>query len=210
MPAKPSPRATLASRVRAWLPILVVGAVLAVAGVVAIPLGGWDTVQLQSAVIPEQSVGDTFVGNRLAISIDDLYLTDDFPDDYTETKPGESFLVVVATLEGLTAEPESPISIGPPSPFTIDGLMNLDERPGYGDLTVFLKRDGTFEPVLSPGVPDTLLFVFTVRSGQFAQGDVLRIGLTDATPEKADIIDGTRWVDEHVAVEVSTTVRDDR
>jgi hypothetical protein len=190
--------------------MIAVAGVLAIAGVAAIPLGGWDTVQLESAVIPEQAVGDTFVGNRLAVSIDDLYLTDDFPDDYTETEPGESFLVVVATMEALTAEPESPLSIGPPNPLAIDELMSIDERPDYSDLTVFLERDATFEPVLNPGVPDTLLFVFTVPSGRYSDGDVVRIGLTDATPEQADIIEGTRWIDEHVAVEVPIAVRDDR
>ena len=201
---------SLASRVRAWLPVIIGAGVLAIAGVIAIPLGGWDTVQLQSAVIPEQPVGEPYVGNRLIVSIDDVYLTDDFPDDYTETEPGESFLIVVATMEAVTAEPESPISIGPPNPFTIDGLISIDEAPGYDDLSVFLERDGTYLPVLNPGVPDTVLFVFTVSSSDYADGDQLRIGLTDATPEEADIIEGTRWIDEHVAVEVSITVRDER
>lgn len=201
---------TFRSQVRPWLPVIVVAGILAVAGIVAIPLGGWDTVQLQSAVVPEHPVGEPFIGNRLAVTIEDLYLTDDFPDDYTETEPGQSFLVVVATMEALTDEPETPITVGPPNPFTIPDLIGIDERLEFGALTVFLERDGDYEPDLSPGVPDTLLFVFAVPQQRYADGDVLRIGLTDATPQEADIIEGTRWVDHHVAVEVPIAVRDDR
>jgi hypothetical protein len=203
-----SSRATLASRVRGWLPVVITAGVLAVAGVVAIPLGGWDTVQLESEIIPEHPVGEPFTAHRLSVSIDDLYVTDDHPDAYTEVEPGQSFLVLVATMEGLTAEPESPLRS--PYPFTLPGWISIDEDPDLTEVTTYLQRDGSPFPTLSPGVPETLLIVFPVASADYSDGDVVRIGITDATPEKADIISGTRWVDEHVAVEVPIAVRDER
>jgi hypothetical protein len=203
-----SSRATVASRVRSWLPVAVVAGVAAIAGVVAIPLGGWDTVQLESAIIPEHPVGEPFIAHRLSVSIDDLYLTDDHPDDYTEVEPGQSFLILVTTMEGLTAEPEHPLRS--PYPFTFPGWITLDENPDLSEVEMYLERDGSFGAVLSPGVPDTLLIVFPVSSSDYSEGDVVRIGITDATPEQADIISGTRWVDQHVAVEVPIAVRDAR
>ena len=46
-------------------------------GVAAIPLGGWDTVELQSAVLPEHPIGEPYPGHRVSTAIDDVYLTDD-------------------------------------------------------------------------------------------------------------------------------------
>ena len=202
------PAETLVSRARPWLPVIVAAGVVAVAGVVAIPLGGWDTVQLESEIIPEHAVGETFAAHRLSVTIDDLYVTDDFPDDYTEAEPGQSFLILVTTMEGLTAEPETPLRS--PYPFTFPGWISLDEYPDLSEVVIFLERDGSSFPVLSPGVPETLLIVFPVSSGEYSEGDIVRVGITDATPEKADIIEGTRWVDEHIAVEVPIAVRDER
>ncbi|MEO8527712.1 MAG: hypothetical protein ABI435_01405 [Pseudolysinimonas sp.] len=198
------------SRVRAWLPVIVVVGVAAIAGVVAIPLGGWDTVQLQSAVIPEQPVGEPYVGHRLSTSIDDAYLTDASPDGHSEADPGQTFLVVEATMEAVRTEPEFPLGDTDFYAFTIPGVLELGTPIPILDYSTVLKRDGTFGPSLIPGVPDTVVFVFTVPVTAFAGGDVVHIGVTDASPEKANLFSGTRWVKPHVAVEVSITVRDER
>ena len=42
------------SQLKAWMPVIVAGGVLAAGALVAIPFGGWDTVQLRSAQVPEQ------------------------------------------------------------------------------------------------------------------------------------------------------------
>jgi hypothetical protein len=204
------PAETLASRVRTWLPVIAAAGVVALAGVVAIPLGGWDTVVLESSVVPEQPVGEVYVGSRVSVSIDDLYLTDTHPDGFSEVEPGETFLVLVATMASETDEPEYPI--GSPSfyPFTIPGVMELEESLDLSSYSTFLERDGSFGPVAIPGLADTMLFVFTVPSSLFEDGEVVRIGVIDATPEEADIIEGTRWVDVHTAVDVPITVRDER
>lgn len=203
MPAEP---ATLAARLRAWRPVLIVAGVLLAAGLVAIPLGGWDTVQLQSRVVPSHPVGEAFAGHRVATSIDGVYLTDDPPDEYTEREPGMTYLVVVTTMENVTKEPELPIWSSDFHPFTIPGVIELGEPLGWDDYEVFLERDLTSNPWLLPGVPEELRVYFPVRTTAFAVGDEIAVGITDADPEEADLYVGTRWVDPHVAVEVAVTI----
>lgn len=205
MPAEPS-RGTLRERLHGWLPVLVVAAVLAVAGVVAIPLGGWDTVQLQSAVVPQQEAGVVYGGNRLATSVDEAYLTDENPDGITEPDPGETYLVVVATMENTTDEPQPPLGSRDFYAITVPGVLELGTAIEYDAHAVYLVRDESYFPTLNPGIPDEVLFLFTVPDDLFAPGDELVVGITDADPEPADLYLGTRWVDPHVAVEVPLTI----
>lgn len=201
---------SLRSAVKAWMPVIVAGGVLAVGGVVAIPLGGWDTVQLQSAIIPEQPIGQPYVGARLSTAIDDVYLTDEHPNGFEEAEPGETWLVVVATMENQLPEPEYPLGSTNFWAFTLPGVIELGESLPSGDYSTLLARDGSFGPVLQPGVPDTVQFVFAVRGSLFAEGDEVRVGLTDAEQQEADIYDGIRWWQPHVAVEVPVVIRDER
>lgn len=197
---------TVRQALRAWRPVLVGVGVLAVAGLVAVPLGGWDEVELQSAVVPEQPLGQPYPGHRLSTAIDDVYLTAEHPDGYTEPDPGTEFLVVVATMENMTAEPQLPFGSSGFYAFTLPGYLELDGDIPLADYSTRLSRDDTNGPSLNPGVPDTVEFVFVVDDGLFAVGDELRIGLTDATPEVADLYSGTRWARPHVAVEVPVVV----
>jgi len=196
--------------VRAWLPVIVAGGALVAGGLVAIPLGGWDTVQLQSAIVPEQQVGEPYAGHRLSTAIDDVYLTDEHPNGYDEPEPGETFLVVVATMENLRDEPQASLGSANFYAFTIPGVVELGTQLPSGSYHVRLVRDGTSGSTLNPGVPDTVMFTFRVSSRLFAGGDEVRIGLTDAIPESADLYDGIRWRRPHVAVEVPITIRDER
>jgi len=208
--ADPDTRPTFREQARSWMPVAVAALVLALGGLVAIPLGGWDTVQLRSAVLPEHPIGQPYDGNRVSTAIDDVYLTDEHPSGFDEPEPGETFLIVVATLENRTAAPESPLGSTSFYAFTIPGVVELGEPLGFDDYAVRLQRDNTPGPWLSPGVPDTVVFVFSVSDALFAENDELRIGLTRATPEKADLYEGTRWARPHVAVEVPVLVRDER
>jgi hypothetical protein len=192
------------------MPVLVAGGVLALGGVVAIPLGGWDTVQLQSAVIPEQPIGQPYVGARLSTAIDDIYLTDEHPDGFSDPDPGETWLVVVATMENLLDEPEIPLGNRSFWAFTIPGVLELGVSLDSGSYSTLLQRDGSYGPRLQPGVPDTVEFVFAVSDRLFSEGDEVRIGLTDAEKQDADIYDGIRWWRPHVAVEVPVVIRDER
>ncbi|MGV3713010.1 hypothetical protein [Pseudolysinimonas sp.] len=196
--------------VKAWMPVIVAGGVLAVGGLVAIPLGGWNTVQLQSTVIPEQPIGQPYVGERLATAIDDVYLTDEHPNGYEELEPGEEWLIVVATLENQTDTPQDPMGSTSFWSFTVPGVVELGEPLSIADYWVRLVRDDTNGAVLSPGVPDTVMFVFRVDDGLFSDGDEVRIGLTDAEAQPADIIEGTRWWQPHIAVEVPVVLREER
>lgn len=200
---------TFRETLRAWRPVLIVAGVVGVAALVAVPLGGWDEVELQSAVVPEQPLGQPFAGHRLSTALDDIYLTDTHPDGYSEPDPGETFLVVVATMENLTSQPQIPLgSQGFPA-FTIPGLIGIDTTIP-SDSWAILARDDTGGPRLNPGVPDTVVFVFVVDDELFPEGEVVRIGLTDATPEEAGLYSGTRWARPHVAVEVPVTIRVER
>jgi hypothetical protein len=198
---------TLRERLTGWMPVIVIVAVAAVGGLVAIPLGGWDTVDLVSDDIPEQPLGQPYVGAQWTIAIDDLYLSDTHPDGFTELDPGQVVLVVVATMENMRDEPAYPISGSALYPFTIPGVVVLDELVDV-DYQVYLARDESFGPLLNPGVPDTVEFFFTVPVSQFHGGDELRIGIPDGTAEEADLFEGTRWVDVHVAAEVVVPLRE--
>ena len=210
MPAETVERPSLAARVRPWRPVIAVGGALVLAGVVAIPLGGWDTVVLQSRIVPEQEAGETYVGNRLATSIDAVYLTDVNPDGYTEPEPGETYLVVAATMENTTGEPQIPLGSRNFYAFTVPGVLALGATIDVTTYDVYLERDVTYLPMLNPGVPDTVLFYFAVPDDAFSDGEEIVIGITDARPEAADIYDGTRWVNPRVVVNVPVTIEDER
>lgn len=192
------------------MPVIVAGGVLAAGGLVAIPFGGWDTVELQSAVIPEQPIGQPHVGERLSTAIDDVYLTDAHPNGFDEAEAGETFLVVVATMENMTSEPQDPMGSSNFFAFTVPGVVELGEQLDFAGFSMRLVRDDTNGAVLSPGVPDTVMFVFTIAAGLFAEGDEVAIGLTDAEPQEADLFEGIRWWAPHVAVEVPVVLREER
>lgn len=200
---------SLRSQARAWMPVLVAGGVLAVGGVVAIPLGGWDTVQLQSALLPEQPIGQPYVGARLSTAIDDIYLTDTHPDGYSEAEPGFTWLVVIATMENRLTAPEIPLGSQSFWAFTIPGVIELRKSLSSADYSTFLVRDGSYGPALQPGVPDTVGVVFAVPSELFADGDEVRIGLTDAEKQDADIYQGIRWWNPRVVTEVRAVIREE-
>lgn len=210
MPAETAERDSLWARVRPWLPVIAVAGVLAVGGLVAVPLGGWDTVALQSRVVPAHGVGETYVGNRLATSIDAVYLTDENPDGYSEPDPGETYLVVEATMQNMTLEPQQPLGTRDFYAFTVPRVLALGAAIDPGAYWVYLERDSTYLPALNPGVPDTVLFFFAVPDDWFAGGDEVVVGITDANPEAADIYLGTRWVDPRVVGNVTLTIEDER
>jgi hypothetical protein len=193
-------------RVRGWMPVLVAGGLLAAGGVVAIPLGGWDTVELQSAVLPEHPVGEPYAGHRVSTSIDEIWLTDTHPDGYTEAEPGTRFLIVEATVENLTAEPQAPLGSASFWAFTLPGVVEPGVLIPSGTQWSQLVRDGSTGSSLNPGVPETVQFIFMIDDDLYEAGDEVRVGLTDATPEDADLFDGTRWARPHVAVEVPIVI----
>jgi hypothetical protein len=201
---------TVRSHLKAWWPVIATGGVLVAGGLVAIPMGGWDTVELQSAVLPEHPVGEPYTGHRLSTSIDDIYLTDTHPDGYTELEPGTTFLIVVATMENVTAEPQSSLGSASFYAFTLPDVIEPDVLLSGSTTWTRLERDGGPGSTLSPGVPDTIQFIFMIDADLYDAGDEVRIGLTDATPEKADLFDGTRWARPHVAVEVPIVIREQR
>ena len=201
---------TLRSRLKAWWPVVVAAGVLAAGGLIAIPLGGWDTVELQSAVLPDHPVSEPYAGHRLSTAIDDVFLTDEHPDGYTETEPGTTFLIVVATMENMTAEPQLPLGSSGFYAFILPEVVEPDVLLSGGTTWTRLVRDDSNGPTLSPGVPDTVEFIFMIDADLYHPGDEVRIGLTDATPEEADLFDGIRWARPHVAVEVPIVIRGER
>lgn len=198
------------SQLKAWMPVIVAGGVLAAGALVAIPFGGWDTVQLRSAQVPEQPIGQPYEGARLSTAIDDVYLTDEHPDGYSEAEPGFTWLVVVATMENEVDLPQVPLGTRDFWAFTVPGVIELGESLSLSDVSTLLTRDGSFGPILQPGVPDTVAFVFAVRRDLFADGDEVRIGLTDAEKQDAEVFDGIRWWRPRVVAEVPVVMRDER
>src|SRR5690606_8346067 len=59
--------------------VIVTGAVvlaLAAGALVAIPLGGWDTVELESAVVPTMEAGETYLGTHYSVRLEEAWVGD--------------------------------------------------------------------------------------------------------------------------------------
>ena len=191
---------TLGERLRR-IPLLVwIVAPVALAALIAWPLGGWDTATLASRVLPEYASNQVLHTHQFDIRIDDAWLTRDHhpagysaPDDDSET-----YLVMRLDVTNVTshAEPTSALDgyVWP----AIDGI----EYGDYVQTDYVLVSDRTTLPEFNPGVRRDLYVVWTVSTRSVKPGDDLRIDLYDATPHVAKVYYGTRWDFEQAAYAV--------
>lgn len=184
--------------------LLVGGAVVlvvAAAAVVAIPLGGWDTVDLESARIPELAVGDDYRGRHYSVRIEDAWVGDTMPDDYDVSDDGETFLVVRAVVRNEWREPDGAVA----ELLRFDALDELPRLERRAQVRV--AADGSFSSSMPPGVETEVLLRWELPVGSVAAGEPLVLGVLDGRPEPAVLYSGTAWRDEHVAVQTTVLPR---
>lgn len=193
------------ARARSFAPLVVALGVLGAAALAAIPLGGWDEVELESARVPTIEPGATFVGTPFAVAVHSLALTDEHPDGYSEREPGMTWMLLNATFENRLEFPQRPPGSAGFRAFSIEGA-----ETDSSSLDSYLDRDGDYLPTLNPGIVDDVTFVFPVPEHRFAGGDVVPVALWDAERQRAELYSGIRWWRPHVAVEVPVVLEDRR
>ncbi|MEO5919843.1 MAG: hypothetical protein ABIQ01_01740 [Pseudolysinimonas sp.] len=181
---------TLAQRL-SRIPLLVwIVAPLALAALVAWPLGGWDTVTLVSRTLPQFKSNQVLHTRRFDIRVDDAWLTtNDHPAGYGPPEPGEIYLVVRVEITNVTDDVATASDLGGYLIPLVDGL-DADRSSG---VSYVLATDHTSLPELNPGLPRDMELVWTVQSTSIAAGDDLRIDLYDGVPAKSTLFYGLRW-----------------
>jgi hypothetical protein len=183
--------------------LIVAGTVVLAAAfgaVVAIPLGGWDTVRLETSVVPELPVGETYEGRHYSVSIHGAWVGVETPDEY-ESPPedGMTFVFVRATVRNEWREPDT----GAARLVRFDALDELASIERSAQLRVV--ADGEFAGTSQPGVTTDVLLRWEVPAASVAPGEPLELGVVDGRPEPAVLYSGTAWRDERV-VAVTTIV----
>lgn len=172
----------------------VVVAVLVAAGVIAIPLGGWDTVERRSLVVPEIALGEEYDGRHYAVRIVEAWVGDTLPEEFEEPDEGQTFVVVRAVLRNQWHEPDT---FGDDA-LTFDALDAPSTLRKFGTLRVL--SDGRHLTAMPPGVDVEVLVRWEVGADTVAAGEPLMIGIIDGRPEPAILYSGTAWRDEKVVV----------
>ena len=207
-------RLTLRHRVARLHPFVWVAAVAIAGGLVAWPLGGWETVELESTKVPDVAPGTLVEGRQFSVQVDDAGITDVHPDGFSEPEPGWEYLVMSMTVITMTVETELSLSIGDGffGIVTVDdgvvgfGTTNLDST-GYevsGD--AFLVADGTSLPDLQPRLAAPLRMVWEVPTGTWSEGDTITVGVVDRTPYEQTLSTGTGYSRPTVIATIDLTL----
>lgn len=191
-------------RRRPSVPALVVGGVLGAAlvgGLVAIPLGGWDTVELGSARIPVLASGERYEGRHYSIELGDLWVGSTTPDDYEEPDEGMTFVFLEADVRNEWIDTDS--DVGELVTFAaLEELETFERRA-----TIRIVADGEFSSSMPPGVDTRVLMRWEVPADSIAAGDDVLLGVIDGRPDDAVLFYGTIWRDERVAAQATLRAR---
>jgi hypothetical protein len=167
---------------------------VALAALIAWPLGGWDTVDLVSREIPEYASNETLHGHRFDIRVDDVWLTDEHPAGYsTPPEPGNVFFIVRAEVTNVTDVAEHSSSLGN---YIVPSVSGADE---FGSGMYVLVADHTTLPELNPGLPRLIDIVWEIPARDVAPGADQRIEVYDALPRDNSFVFFGRVWDEFLA-----------
>jgi len=184
-----------------------IAALAALGALVAWPLGGWDTVELQSRVLPEYASDQVLHTHRFDIRVGDAWITADrHPAGYDAPdplpgEPAQVYLVVRAEITNTTTEPARSSDLGG---YLVPEPDGVDLSTGYVPVDYVLNADRTTLPELNPGLARDLLLVWTVPEGSIVPGDDLRIALSDGVPQKSTLGYGYLWILEPAGYAVRT------
>lgn len=168
--------------------MLAVVALLVVAGLVAVPLGGWDHVDRTAAGADRLAPGAEHRAEQFHTAVEGAELLPALPWSVLEPEPGNVYLVVRARLENATERTQS-----------VPGTHLL--LRGIGDVGVAsrsLERDPGGDPQLQPGLPDEVLFVWEVPADAVTPGDRLEVLVVDTTRARSQVSDGDIWLHPRV------------
>lgn len=207
-------RLTLRHRLARVHPFVWIGAIAAVGALIAWPLGGWDTVELQSTKLPIVQPGELIEGNEYSLSVESAQLTDVHPDGFSEVEPGWTWLrleLVVINETNLTTF-SSDLGSDYKGVVTVDGGVvgygttstGPEDRLATGD--PYLVSDGTYLPGLQPALPTRVELIFDVRADTWSVGDELTIGIVDRTTYESTLGTGIRYGFPHLIAEVPITL----
>jgi hypothetical protein len=160
---------------------------IALAALIAWPLGGWDTVALVSRTLPQYASNQTLHGHRFDLRVDDAWLTDVHP--VWGPKDGEQYLVVAVEVTNTTRDAARASDLRGYLQPQIEGF----DPDAFGVLDYVLALDHTSLPELNPGLVRDLELVYTIPPGAVRAGQDLRIDLYDAIPRKAFLYRGLAW-----------------
>lgn len=205
---------TLRQRIARLHPFVWIGAAAAVAALVAWPLGGWDTVELESTKIPQVDPGTLVEGQQYSIRVESAELTDVHPDGYSEPEPGWQYLILATEFTNMTAETQLSLYLGDDGQGSLvidDGALGQgSELIGPDDYVVrgdpYLIVDGTFLPELQPRLPAGIDLVFDVPTDLWSVGDRMTIGIVDREPYERLLSTGTGYRNARVTAEVEVVV----
>jgi hypothetical protein len=172
------------SRRKRWFPwwLRVLAGVAATVGIVGV-LGGFDEVPIER--LPRLELGERFVGNEVAMQIDDIHLSSTEPVTGYDVKYGAVYLVVEATVENTTTAPN--IFLGNALRVLVEGAIGSTKSP----YNVVDLRTGDGVSFLQPGLPTRVAFLWQVDLRRIAPGDEIFLGIF----ERYDRPDDPRWDD---------------
>ena len=150
-----------------WWLWLLIGAA-SIVGTVAL-LGGFNEVPVEA--LPKVQRGEQFVGNEVAIQVDDIYLSSTAPVTEYEPEEGYVYLVVEATVENTTDSPN--IFLSRALRVLVRGAVGSTESP----YNVVDLRTGDGVPFLQAHLPKRVAFLWQVDDDLIESGDVIFVGL---------------------------------
>ncbi|MBO0979686.1 hypothetical protein [Microbacterium sp. SD291] len=161
---------------------------------------------MPATAVPELSVGDTYRGSDLELTVVGVELRDErgdamvFPDE----EKGEKVLVVVVDVVNTFGKPRPSAAHAEASP-TVDGIR-LDGAEGAPSLS--RTDDGGIPGMLQPDVPARLLLAWLVGPSDFRDGETVTLTLPDSTHHVGDnVLRGQDFWDEvRVGATVTATI----
>jgi hypothetical protein len=205
---------TLRHRLARVHPFVWIAAVAVVGALIAWPLGGWDTVELESTKVPVAQPGELVEGHQYSVGVESAEFITVHPNGYSELTPGWAWLrleLVVINETDLTSF-SSDLGSDYKGVVTVDdGVVGYgsEARDSEDSLVVgdpYLVSDGTYLPGLQPALPTRVELIFEVPDGTWAVGDELTVGIIDRTPYEGTLSTGIRYGFPQLIAEVPITI----